>query len=90
MFYTYTEEGAMREDPEKANKKSKKKKTKRGIDQHTSKRPLTAKKKAENMMKGDIVSMVETLTNAQSQTKTESKEKKAAKFYPKAKGIVKE
>jgi len=54
VFYKYTDTGAEREDPEALNKK--KKKTTKG-----SGRPLTAKK----IKKGDIVSMVETMTHGQ-------------------------
>lgn len=80
VFYKYTEEGAVREDPEHGKKKDKKKKK-----SQSAKRPLTAKK----MKKGDIVSMVETMTNSQKVAKHESKHKKKQAAFPTAKGLVK-
>ncbi|CAI2386785.1 unnamed protein product [Moneuplotes crassus] len=79
IYYKYTENGAEREDPEKSKKKKDKKK--KGLQ--SGKRPITAKK----MKKGDIVSMVETMTNAQSVNKIESKKGAKAKHFPKAKGL---
>ncbi len=55
VYYKYTDTGAEREDPEALTKK-KGKKAKKGAG-----RPLTAKK----IKKGDIVSMVETMTHGQ-------------------------
>jgi kinesin family protein 3/17 len=79
VYYRYTDNGAEREDPEATKKKKdkKKKSTKSG------KRPITAKK----MKKGDIVSMVETMTNAQHVNKIEGKKVSKAKMFPKAKGL---
>ena len=57
VFFRYTDEGAVREDPEdeKRNKKAKIQRTKE------SARPLTAKKKKTDMVTGDLVNMVTTL-----------------------------
>ena len=79
VYYRYTDNGAEREDPEATKKKKdkKKKSTKSG------KRPITAKK----MKKGDIVSMVETMTNAQHVNKIEGKKASKAKMFPKARGL---
>ena len=79
IYYKYTENGAEREDPEKSKKKKDKKK-KAGA---SAKRPITAKK----MKKGDIVSMVETMTNAQHVNKLENKKAAKGKHFPKAKGL---
>lgn len=79
IYYKYTDNGAEREDPEK----SKKKKDKKKKGPQSAKRPITAKK----MKKGDIVSMVETMTNAQHVNKLESKKGSKAKNFPKAKGL---
>lgn len=59
MYFKYTDEGAMREDPEQAarNEKSKKKKL------QSAKRPLTAKKKKADMVTGDLERMVQTMTS---------------------------
>lgn len=76
VYYKYTDNGAEREDPEKSKKKKKK-------GPASAKRPITAKK----MKKGDIVSMVETMTNAQHITKLEGKKIAKAKKFPKAKGL---
>lgn len=78
VFYKYTDMGAEREDPEANQKKGKKKSNWPG----TSKRPITAKK-------GDIVSMVETMTNVQNVEKKELEAKKKKLNFPKAKGIIK-
>ena len=83
VYYKYTDQGAEREDPEALTKKKDKKKDKR---KQSAKRPLTAKK----MKKGDIVSMVETITNSQSVNEQEAKAKKKQMNFPKAKGLVKE
>jgi hypothetical protein len=78
VFYKYTDMGAEREDPDALTKKKKKKKEKRP----GTSRPLTAKK-------GDIVSMVETMTNSQSVAKHEAAIKKKKIHFPKAKGLAK-
>jgi len=78
VFYKYTDMGAEWEDPEANNKKKGKKSNRPG----TSKRPITAKK-------GDIVSMVETMTNVQNVEKKELEAKKKKMNFPKAKGIIK-
>uniref|UniRef100_A0A7S3J5B6 Uncharacterized protein n=1 Tax=Euplotes harpa TaxID=151035 RepID=A0A7S3J5B6_9SPIT len=82
VYYKYTNNGAEREDPEAAKKKKEKKRK----ELKSGKRPITAKK----MKKGDIVSMVETMTNAQHVNKIETKKQPKAKYFPKAKGLKKE
>jgi len=57
VFFRYTEEGAVREDPEEAAKKEKTRKRR----QQSAKRPLTAKKKKSDMVTGDLVSMVQSM-----------------------------
>ena len=57
VFFRYTDEGAVREDPED-EKNNKKKKSQR---QKESARPLTAKKKKTDMVTGDIMNMVSTM-----------------------------
>lgn len=54
VFFRYTDEGAVREDPEEAAKKERNKKKRL----QSAKRPLTAKKKKADMMTGDIEKMV--------------------------------
>ena len=54
MFFRYTDDGAVREDPEEAAKKEKNRKKRL----QSAKRPLTAKKKKADMVTGDLVSMV--------------------------------
>ena len=82
IYYKYTDNGAEREDPDKAKKKKdRKKKAQKG-----GKRPLTAKK----IKKGDIVSMVEGMTNAQHVAKIEGKKPAKKAYFPKAKGLSKE
>jgi uncharacterized protein YpmB len=54
VYFKYTDEGAVREDPEQAAKKEKSKKKRL----QSAKRPLTAKKKKADMVTGDLVSMV--------------------------------
>lgn len=83
IYYKYTNNGAEREDPEAAKKK--KEKRKKGT-KASSKRPLTAKK----MKKGDIVSMVESMTNAQHVANIEGKKPTKQKYFPKAKGLSKD
>lgn len=58
VFYRYTEEGAVREDPDVAKKKDAQRKKR----QQSAKRPLTAKKKKADMVTGDIESMVNTMS----------------------------
>lgn len=58
VYYRYTEEGAVREDPEVAKKKEQKRKKRL----QSAKRPLTAKKKKADMVTGDIESMVKTMS----------------------------
>lgn len=82
IYYKYTDSGAEREDPDAA----KKKKEKRKKGSKSGKRPLTAKK----MKKGDIVSMVESMTNAQHVAKIEGKKPNKKAYFPKAKGLSKE
>ena len=84
VYFTYTDEGAVREDPEETAKKEKNKKKKAA----SAKRPLTAKKKnAANMVTGDLVSMVEGMTSAKGAEKASEGAKKK-KIYPKAQGLV--
>ena len=54
VYFRYTDDGAVREDPEEAAKKEKQKKKRL----QSAKRPLTAKKKKSDMVTGDLVSMV--------------------------------
>ena len=54
VFFRYTDEGAVREDPEEAAKKEKNKKKRL----QSAKRPLTAKKKKVDMASMDVVNMV--------------------------------
>jgi len=58
VYYQYTKEGAVREDPEEAKKKAK---ATRMNKERVAKRPLTARKKKADMMKGDLVGMVESM-----------------------------
>lgn len=71
IYFRYTDDGAVREDPEEAAKKEKQKKKRL----QSAKRPLTAKKKKADMVTGDLVSMVQTMTN----TGTSDKAKKGKK-----------
>ena len=57
VFFRYTDDGAVREDPED-EKNNKKKKSQR---QKESARPLTAKKKKTDMVTGDLMNMVSTM-----------------------------
>ena len=59
MFFRYTDEGAVREDPEEAAKKEKNKKKR----QQSAKRPLTAKKKKVDMANMDVVNMVQSMSS---------------------------
>ena len=54
VFFRYTDEGAVREDPEDAARMEKNKKKRL----QSAKRPLTAKKKKTDMVTGDLVNMV--------------------------------
>jgi hypothetical protein len=54
VYFRYTDDGAVREDPENAAKKEKNKKKRL----QSAKRPLTAKKKKADMVTGDIEKMV--------------------------------
>lgn len=80
VYYQYTNEGAVREDPEEAKKKAK---ANRMNKDRVAKRPLTAKKKKADMMKGDLVSMVESMS-----TGAEKKKPAKKKVFPQAKGLV--
>lgn len=57
VFFRYTDEGAVREDPEDAARHEKNKKKRL----QSAKRPLTAKKKKVDMVTGDLVNMVQTM-----------------------------
>lgn len=61
VYFRYTEQGAVREDPEEAAKKEKNKKRRL----QSAKRPLTAKKKKADMVTGDLVNMVQTMSAQQ-------------------------
>lgn len=59
VFFRYTDEGAVREDPEEAAKKEKNKKKRL----QSAKRPLTAKKKKVDMASMDVVNMVQSMSS---------------------------
>ena len=82
VYFRYTDEGAVREDPEEAAKKEKKRKNR----QQSAKRPLTAKKKKADMVTGDIEKMVSVMGAQQRADQTTKVAQK--KMYPKAKGLV--
>ena len=82
MFFRYTDEGAVREDPEEAAKKEKNKKKRQ-----SAKRPLTAKKKTVDMHTVDVVNMVQSMSSQQKLDQNEKKSKK--QIFPKAQGLVK-
>jgi len=82
VYFKYTDEGAVREDPEQAAKKEKNKKKRL----QSAKRPLTAKKKKADMVTGDLVSMVQTMTSSQTTGKSIRKSKQMV--YPKAQGLI--
>ena len=82
VYFRYTDDGAVREDPENAAKKEKKRKQR----MQSAKRPLTAKKKKADMLTGDIEKMVTTM-GAQ-QRADQATKKSQAKIYPKAKGGI--
>ena len=83
MFFRYTDEGAVREDPEEAKRMEKNKKKRL----QSAKRPLTAKKKKTDMVTGDLEKMVQTL-GAQ-QKADQSVRRRKNQHYPKAQGLVK-
>lgn len=82
VFFRYTDDGAVREDPEEAAKKEKSKKKRL----QSAKRPLTAKKKKADMVTGDLESMVKTMSAQQEAT--QKTKMKREKMYPKALGLV--
>ena len=82
VYFRYTDDGAVREDPEEAAKKEKNKKKRL----QSAKRPLTAKKKKADMVTGDIEKMVQTMSAQQRADQTTKKSQ--AKMYPQAKGLV--
>lgn len=59
MFFRYTDDGAVREDPEEAAKKDKAKKKR----QQSAKRPLTAKKKKVDIANVDVVQAVQSMSS---------------------------
>ena len=59
VFFRYTDEGAVREDPEEADKKEKNKKKRL----QSAKRPLTAKKKKVDIATVDVVNMVNSMSS---------------------------
>lgn len=83
VFFRYTDDGAVREDPEEAARMEKNKKKRL----QSAKRPLTAKKKKTDMVTGDLVNMVQTLGAQQQADQSVKKGKK--QHYPKALGLVK-
>ena len=83
VFFRYTDEGAVREDPEDAARHEKNKKKRL----QSAKRPLTAKKKKTDMVTGDLVNMVQQLGAAQKADQSVKRKKK--EHYPQAKGLVK-
>ena len=82
VFFRYTDEGAVREDPEEAAKKEKNKKKRL----QSAKRPLTAKKKKVDMASMDVVNMVQSMSSQQKLDQTEKTKKK--QHFPQAKGLV--
>ena len=83
VFFRYTDEGAVREDPEEAAKKEKNKKKRL----QSAKRPLTAKKKKVDIATVDVVNMVNSMSSQQKLDQNEKKSKK--QMFPKAQGLVK-
>ena len=83
VYFRYTDDGAVREDPEDAARHEKNKKKRL----QSAKRPLTSKKRKADMVTGDLVSMVQTM-GAQQRADASSKNKKK-EHYPKALGLVK-
>lgn len=82
VFFRYTDEGAVREDPEEAAKKEKNKKKRL----QSAKRPLTAKKKKVDIATVDVMNMVNTMGSQQKLDQNEKKSKK--QIFPKAQGLV--
>ena len=82
VYFKYTDDGAVREDPDQAAKKEKNKKKRL----QSAKRPLTAKKKKADMVTGDLLSMVQTMTSSQATEKSIRKSKQVV--YPKAQGLI--
>ena len=78
VFFRYTDDGAVREDPEEAAKREKNKKKRL----QSAKRPLTAKKKKVDISTVDMVSMVNTMSGQQKLDLNEKKSKK--QIFPKA------
>ena len=78
VFFRYTDEGAVREDPEEAAKKEKNKKKRL----QSAKRPLTAKKKKVDIATVDVMNMVNTMGSQQKLDQNEKKSKK--QIFPKA------
>lgn len=72
VFFRYTDDGAVREDPEEAARMEKNKKKRL----QSAKRPLTAKKKKTDMVTGDLVNMVQTLGAQQQADQSVKKGKK--------------
>lgn len=81
VFFRYTDDGAVREDPKDAAKKEKNKKKRL----QSAKRPLTAKKKKVDMATVDVLNMVNSMS---SKHNLDGNEKKTKKMFPKAKGLV--
>jgi hypothetical protein len=79
VYFRYTDDGAVREDPEEAAKMEKNKKKRL----QSAKRPLTSKKKKADMVTGDLVSMVQSMSANESKPKI-----KREKVFPKALGLV--
>ena len=82
VFFRYTDDGAVREDPEEAAKKEKNKQKR----MQSAKRPLTAKKKKVDMATVDVVNMVNSMSGQQKIANNDSKNKK--QMFPKAQGLV--
>ena len=59
VFFRYTDDGAVREDPDEAAKKEKNKKKRL----QSAKRPLTAKKKKVDMATVDVMAMVNSMSS---------------------------
>lgn len=72
VFFRYTDEGAVREDPEEAAKKEKNKKKRL----QSAKRPLTAKKKKVDIATVDVMNMVNSMGSQQKLDQNEKKIKK--------------
>lgn len=81
VYFRYTDEGAIREDPEEAAKKEKNKKKRL----QSGKRPITGKKRKVDMVSGDIEKMVQQMTSSQAAEKSAKSKKK---IFPKSQGLV--